>query len=52
MSKKGSKKNNSNRRRSKSISKSLLKTLLGGDDGDNVNVDRQNTRRADGKISI
>lgn len=38
MSKKGSKKNNSNRRRSKSISKSLLKTLLGGDDGDNVNV--------------
>ena len=38
MSKKGSKKNNSNRRRSKSKSKSLLKTLLGGDDGDNVNV--------------
>jgi len=38
MSKKGSKKNNSNRRRSKSIPKSLLKTLLGGDDGDNVNV--------------
>ena len=34
MSKKGSKKNNSNRRQSKS--KSLLKTLLGGDDGDNV----------------
>ena len=38
MSKKGSKKNNSNRRRSKSKSKSLLKTLLGGDDGDNINV--------------
>lgn len=33
MGKKDSKKNNSNRRRSKSISKSLLKTLLGGDDG-------------------
>jgi hypothetical protein len=42
MSKKGSKKNNSNRRRSKSISKSLLKTLLGGDDGDNVNVNVSN----------
>ena len=43
MSKKGSKKNNSNRRRSKSISKSLLKTLLGGDDADNVeNVDNGN----------
>jgi hypothetical protein len=36
MSKKGSKKNNSYRRQYKSKSKSLLKTLLGGDDGDNV----------------
>lgn len=36
MGKKDSKKNSSNRRRSKSISKSLLKTLLGGDDS-NVN---------------
>jgi hypothetical protein len=38
MGKKDSKKNNSNRRRSKSISKSLLKTLLGGDDGNVGNV--------------
>ena len=45
MSKKGSKKNNSSRHKSKSIPKSLLKTLLGGDGeggegstGNNVNA--------------